>query len=232
MPGRAASLGEAFNANRLVRIYGRPIQNFPVPPDFKGGDFAGRGTPSFAFVRAFAVGSICRVLPMPVVLLVPGAGEDVQQGDKCGIVGEESVWSLLTTEETVVVSTESGNVLDLLDVVEAKGIDGGLQIENPRFANGQLCATIHAWAKIEVFGKKVGFDERIPVCIPLQGCYPVWSIDIARIEVCFRAPSELCARLCVGKWGLEKCWDACAHIPLAVEPARFQSAEAGCGCSG
>ena len=74
-------------------------------------------------------------------------------------------------------------------------------------------------------------DERIPVCIPLQGCYPVWSIDIARIEVCFRAPSELCARLCVGKWGLEKCWDACAHVPFAAEPARVPTSDPVCGCS-
>ena len=231
MSGRAASLGEALNANRVVRLYGRPILNFPVPPDVKGSDFVGRGAPSFALIRAFAIGSVCRVLPMPVVLLVGGAGEDVQPGDKCGIVGEENVWSLFSTEETVVVSAESGNVLDLLDVIDAKGISGGLQIENPRFANGQLCATIHAWAKIEVFGKKVGFDERIPVCIPLQGCYPVWSIDIARIEVCFRAPSELCARLCVGKWGLEKCWDACAHVPFAADPARVPTSDPVCGCS-
>lgn len=215
---KSVSLGEALTTGRGVRLYGRLVEGFTPPKEITPPGFNDTklGAANFAVIRAFSVMSACRELPVPVIFLVPGAGEDVSEGDRCGRPGEELVWELAGLDGAAVLSIETGSLFELLSTAETRGIDGGLQIENPRFENGQLCATVHAWAKIEVFGKKIGFDERVGVCIPLQGCYPIWSIDIARIEACFRAPSELCVQLVVGKWGLEKRWDACAHIPLAA----------------
>jgi hypothetical protein len=230
MAARTASLGEAFNVNRAVRLYGRPISNLPAPTDIATPTFRDpRGAPTFALIRAFSVGSFCRQLPTQVVFLVPGPGEEVADDDECGHGKSENVWIVYSSEETLLVSMDSGNVLDLLRQVETRDISGGLQIENARFENGQLCATVHAWAEITIFGQKASFDERIPVCIPLQGCHSVWSIEIARIDVCFKAPSDLCVRLCVGKWGLEKCWDACSRISLG---ARESLSNSHCDCKG
>src|ERR1700716_2201566 len=192
----SVTLAQAYSATRQVALYGELLTDISASKEMVPA-FAERGLPRFALIRAFAIGKMCRELPMKTIFAVPGEGQRLDEGDGCGQKGEIR-WYLLSTDDTIALAMQGGNVLDVLTDMEAKGIDGGLQIENPRYQNGQLCATIHAWARIEIFGHKVGFDERIPVCIPLQGCYPVWSIDIARVEACFRAPSELCIRLCVG----------------------------------
>jgi hypothetical protein len=224
----SVTLAQAYSATRQVALYGEMVSDITASRDMVPG-FIERGLPRFALIRAFAIGKMCRELPMKTIFAVPGEGQRLDESDGCGRK-DEVRWHLLSTDDTVAVAMEAGNILDVLSDVETRGIDGGLQIENPRFENGQLCATVHAWAEIKIFGKKIGFDERIPVCIPLQGCYPIWSIEIAKIEACFRAPSDICVRLCVGKWGLEKCWDACVHIPLALPMRAPSDGLANCAC--
>ncbi|MDW9364322.1 hypothetical protein GOA99_31385 [Sinorhizobium meliloti] len=220
------TLSEAMRSRFSIKIYGLEISDADNLMTALGTD-AGRG-PKLAMVYSFAMGAFCKKLPVPTPMVVFGPGEAAPKDDDCANkLPDEKIWTLLPDEKLTAVTIDEGTAAELLDEISTRGIDGGLTIENPRFENGQLCATIHAWAKIEIFGRKIGFDERIPVCIPLQGCYPIWSIEIAKIEACFRAPSELCIQLCVGKWGISKCWDACVHIPL---PATASASEHKCSC--
>jgi hypothetical protein len=229
------TLADAFKSRANVRVYGVPIDHADAIIQAGPDSAQKRVQPTLALIHSFAFNKFCKHLPIPTPLLVWGAPVKPESGDPCASgAPDELYWTMLATDETMALSIETASLGDILDRISLKGIDGGLQIENPRYENGQLCATIHAWAKISVFGHNVGFDERIPVCVPLQGCYPVWSIEIAKIEVCVRAPSELCVQLCVGKWGLEKCWDACVHVPLAIPVAQqslqAKPAETKCSC--
>jgi hypothetical protein len=233
------SLAEAYQGLFSFRVYGRPLADTTSAIDLIE-PAANRAAAKLAMIRAFRYGETCRRLPLAVPLYVWGAGNKPQSDDRCAdpTNADELYWDLPADAQSVSLDIQRGSIAELLDQATTRGIDGGLQIENPRFENGKLCATVHAWARISIFGHNVGFDERIHVCIPLEGCYPIWSIEIAKIEACFRAPSELCIKLCVGKWGLEKCWDACAHIPLPAPAALAASAAMSpalqpqsCGCS-
>ncbi|MEY9591403.1 hypothetical protein ABIA06_003694 [Bradyrhizobium yuanmingense] len=217
------TFADALQSRSNIRVYGLPIDT--ADAIVEAGPLSTRArSPALALIHSFAFNKFCKQLPLPTPLLVWGAGVTPEPNDPCSRgVPNEQFWTLLATDETMALSVETGTVADLLDRISLRGIDGGLQIENPRYENGKLCATIHAWAEITIFGAGVKFDERIPVCVPLQGCYPVWSIEIAKVEVCVKAPSELCVQLCVGKWGLEKCWDQCVHIPLGSPIQRLDA---------
>lgn len=222
--GKQVSFTEAIGSHGFFVLYGNLISNLP-------GDGFGRiASPAmtqFARVRAYRVGDFCVRLPQPVVLLVPGNGETPEQGDTCARSGEV-MWQVLPSDRSLALTSSIGTIGDILDDVSSKGVSGGLQLDNPRIQNGQACVDIHAWAKIEIFGAKVGFDERFPVCIPLEGCHTVYDLGWARVEVCFRAPNQVCAKLCVGKWGIEKCWDYCVSVNLAAAQSAMRGSDCGC----
>ncbi|BCW87353.1 hypothetical protein sos41_04820 [Alphaproteobacteria bacterium SO-S41] len=228
------TIADALKSRGAVTLYGRAVsgiddasQIIAVEP-VKGIDGKISTPPAtLALIRAFSWGSYCRPLPIPILLILPGAGEELKQDDKCGRKGE-TFWTTGSNSDIAHVAITNGAAFELLGDIESRGIDGGIGIENPRFDGSRLCATIHFWGKIEVFGASASIDERVPVCIPLEGCHTVWDAGIARVEVCFRAPSSLCAKVCVGKWGLEKCWDACVNIPLLQGSPTPAPKECGC----
>ena len=214
-------LADAVYAQSVFALYGVPIK------DMAAGDFSRLAAPSltrFAYIKAYAIGDFCVRLQRPVLLLVPGDGSPTT--DPCAKPGELK-WSVLPSDGTVAMAASTGTFNDVLEDVAIKGIDGGLTLENPRIQDGKACVDVHAWAKIEIFGAKVGFDQRIPVCIPLEGCVTVYDIGWANVQVCFRAGNQICAKLCVGKWGLSNCWDYCVpvHLPVAATAVT-------CGCHG
>jgi hypothetical protein len=235
MPAQQITLSDASKFGRQISLYGRSVSGLgDLPSYINVRQSRANPGPSVALIRAFRVGNFCKELPMPVVLILPGIGEEPAEDDKCAR-SNELVWEMSQDEQTALVSVEPGEAGELLDSITMRGIEGGVQIENPRFENGRICATIRVWCEIKIFGRKIGFDERVSICIPLEGCHTVWSIEIARLEVCFRAPSDICVKLCAGKWGLEKCWDACTHVSIpraACIPAPVQAAETQpvCGC--
>ena len=225
------SWAEAYQSSQQVRLYGVPLSDRLSLREIVD-PRANRAQSTLAMIRAFAFGEYCQRLPVAVPMLVWGPSKPPDASDKCADANDadERVWTVLATDETLYLDVSVGPLSTLLDEIGTRGIDGGLNIENPHFDNGRLCATIHVWAHISIFGKKIGFDERVNVCIPLQGCYTVWSVEIATLEACFRAPSDLCLKLCVGKWGLSKCWDACAHIPMIAQASTAPQSDSPCNC--
>lgn len=219
------SFAESLSRPLYLRVYGFPVTGL-VADSIAGTDLSakGKGGPMFAQINAVAYGPNCFRLPSPMILVVPGPGEPVEI-DLCGRKGE-TVWQVLHSDRTVALERSFGTFDELLEGIGTRGVSGGLRLENPRIENGRACVDVHAWAKIKIFGREVGFDERIPVCVPLQGCHTVWSIGFAKLDICFRAPRQLCGQLCVGKWGIEQCWDYCVDLPI---PATSGTASA-CTC--
>ncbi len=211
------SIADAITGNGLLSMYGVPVK------DMAPGDFSkviqGR-LDGFAYIKAYRIGTFCQRLPTPILMLVSGAGENPDEDDNCARKGER-VWNVLPTDRTVGMTPSLASFNDLLEDVTTRGIDGGLSLENPRLQDGKACVDVHAWARIEIFGAHVDFDQRIPVCV--QGCVTVYDIGWANIQVCYGGDNKICAKLCIGKWGLSKCWDYCVAIPMAA-------ASAECGC--
>jgi hypothetical protein len=219
------TLDDVFNESLAVKIYGRPFApqiSVPAGPNKSVGQ--GKEALAFVSVRGFAFGSICRRLPVPLLLALPGEGVPPEPDDKCATKGEQ-VWTVPFNATSTALMPSSGTIEDLLADAETKGISGGLRLENPRLENGKACVDVHAWAKITILGHKVEFDERFPICV--EGCKTVWDIGWARIEACYNPPKKICAKLCVGRWGLEKCWDFCVEIPI---PEPDGVAPSSCGC--
>jgi hypothetical protein len=223
------SLSNILNATLAFRIYGKLLS---PPVEIEAGDrhtVSARGEKLFfVSVRAFAINNFCRTLPAPVLLALPGEGNNPKPGDKCAIP-DDRVWQVSPQATTSALVPLHGNVEELISEIELRGIDGGLRLENPRIENGKACVDVHVWAKIKVFGASVGFDERFPICIPLEGCKTVWEIGIARLDICFEAPNRLCGKLCAGKWGIEKCWKECVDLPFAS--GRSGSDAPACKCA-
>lgn len=227
----AIALAEHVRGLGGIKLYGVPIHDFPAAALVPSEKATNKGT-ALAQIRAYSIGSFCSPLPTPILLVVFGDGTDVDDSDSCGRKGEK-VWLLSHASETLAVEFRKGSVLQLLEEIGTRGIDGGISIENPRVENGRVCATIHVWAKIEIFGAKVSVNERIPICIPLEGCFSIFEFGFGNVQACVRAapPSgvNLCIKLCVGKWGLDKCWDACTYVSLPAIPAGASAT--GCNCA-
>jgi hypothetical protein len=184
----------------------------------------GSGPTQFALIKGYGVGEFCTRLVQPVIMIVPGEGREPEESDTCARA-DELVWAVLPTDRTVALTSATGTFSDVLDDVATRGIDGGVQLRNPRLENGQACVDLRIWAKIEVLGQKAEFDRTFPICVALAGCQTVWDIGWANVQLCYTASNQLCAKLCVGKWGISKCWDACVNLPFA--PAK---AAGECNC--
>lgn len=210
---------EALAQRASIKLYGRALTGFELSGDLPRG--LEMTAPTLAEIRAFALGEHCVRLPMSTILLVPGTGY-VDASDPCARAGD-TIWRVGHGAQTLRMDFGQASYMDLLDEVQARGISGGVRLENPRIENGSICGTVHIWARIEIFGAKVSVDERIPVCLPLQGCVPVFEFGFGNVQACIGAGGggvQVCLKLCVGKWGLSKCWDECLTIPLpAVAPA-------------
>lgn len=213
------SLNDALSQRASVRLYGRPLSGLDLKADLPRS--ISLPSPALAEIRAFALGDHCVRLPLPTILLVPGDGY-VDASDPCARAGD-TIWRVGHGEQTLRVDFNQASFLDLLEEVETRGVSGGVALENPRIENGRVCGTVRIWARIEIFGAKVSVDERIPVCLPLQGCIPVFEFGFGNVQACVGAGGggiQVCLKLCVGKWGLSKCWDECVTIPLPAVNAQ------------
>lgn len=217
MPAQTVSFGQAV-AGPLATLYGNAVSGLTLPEEeARAANLAGTaGTPRFAQIRAWRVGTFrCVTLPTPIILVVFGEGQELTEPE-CGFTpGDVLKWSVPFGTRVLALEPSRGTVEELLETLSTKGIDGGISFENPRYENGRLCVDIRIWAKISVLGANVKFDERFPICINVgQPCFTIWEIGRANLRICYRAPNQICARLCVGKWGIERCWEECVAIPL------------------
>lgn len=223
------SFTEALNSSLTFHLYGKPVKAGDVFSDFS----TSRTTSSqwtLALIHAYMINNKCYQLPKSILLLLPGTGAETIPSDKCA-KEKDRVWSVIDKEEIMVIDAQVGMLSDILEDPSTKGIDGGVTLSNPRLADGKVCVDIHIWAEIRVFGRKVGFNERFTQCIPIEGCYTVWSIGIASLELCFRAPNQICAKLCAGKWGIDKCWDYCIQVSLNATNDNSSNHGGNCTCN-
>ena len=223
------SLNQALTQRASLKLYGRALSGFDLSDELPPG--IRLTAPSLAEIRAFSVADHCVRLPISTFLLVPGAGYE-DPDDACARAGE-TIWQVGMAQETLRVDFGQSSYLDLLEEARIQGISGGVVLENPRIENGQVCGTVHVWARIEIFGAKVSMDERIPVCLPLQGCITVFEFGFGNVQACVGTGGggvQVCLKLCVGKWGLEKCWDQCVTIPLVTVAAAPPTATLPCSC--
>lgn len=224
------SLAEHMDSLSLIKVYGQPIDGFPASALTTKERENAKGAASVASIRAYSVGGYCLALPKPALLLVFGDGKLLDKDDGCGKAGE-TAWSV-DRDQTILIDMRVGDALELLEEYSTKGVSGGVAIEDPRIENGTAKATIRIWAKIEIFGAKVSVDERIPVSVPLEGCHTVFEFGFGNVDLCVRGASagvNLCAKLCVGKWGISKCWDVCTYVGFpGTLPTTSQP---GCNCT-
>jgi len=240
MPAQDFTLLEALESPSIA-VYGNRISGFNLVEKDEGAGHRNRGgrpllaenLNAVASIRAFRVhGGPCVRLPIPIFLSVPGNGTEITTPE-CGFApGEVRKWTLPFGQPVLALDPSHGNAEDLLEAAATRGIDGGIALENPRYENGKLCVDAHIWARISVLGASAEFDKRIPICINIgQPCLTIWEIGFANLKVCYTAPNQICAKLCVGKFGLEKCWEKCIAIPLAASPATsFAGGSGTCAC--
>jgi hypothetical protein len=214
MPVTDISFGDAVLHSALVTVYGVPLSGVPVP-DSKA-LYSGLGDLKFAQIKAWRFGTLhCSHLPSPIILVVSGKGHELTE-EECGFKpGSVLKWTLPPDAITLALETTKGPLTDVLEFAAARAVDGGVSIENPHVEGTKLCATIHIWAKITVLGQTAKFDERVPACIDIGGaCVPVWDIGWAKLEVCYKPPKQICGKLTVGKFGIQKSWEQCFNVPV------------------
>jgi hypothetical protein len=167
------TFNQVLSRRGTIQLYGTSISDLPATEELGLGANA-LGPIGFAQIRAFSFGKRCVELTLPAILTVFGPGRVPETWDTCAR-DKERVWEVGHGDPAVLVDFRRGTTLDLLDDVETRGIDGGVALENPRVENGQICATLHVWASIEIFGASASIDERIPVCMPIEGCVTVYE---------------------------------------------------------
>jgi hypothetical protein len=186
-----------------------------------------------ARIRSFRIGNgQCVPLPVPglVVVHVPGVELTSQE---CGFEpGEVQKWIYPFGSVIKALEPTHGPAEEVLETLATRGIDGGVSFANPRYENGRLCVDVRIWAEIKVLGATAKFDERFGVCIDVgQQCVKVWENGFANLQACYRSPNQICGKLCVGKYGLEKCWEECVSIPGSVK-SQSRGVGSPCSCSG
>lgn len=224
------SFSEALNSSLTFHLYGKPVKSGDTFFDFSTSGAKSKNW-TLAQIHSYMINNKCYQLPMSILLLLPGEGMETTPSDKCANEKDRK-WAVLDNQEILFIDTQIGMLSDILEDPSTKGIKGGVTLSNPRLSGGKICVDIHIWAEIKILGKKVGFNERFTQCIPIQGCHTVWSIGFASLQLCFRAPNQVCAQLCAGKWGIEKCWDYCINVSLKEADNSFPDIEGECNCKG
>jgi len=178
----------------------------------RGGNVPDFGN-DFAAISGARIEGECVKLPFPVVIAVNGAGKDLEENE-CGFEkGKYRTWDILSDADLLALVPESAPASSLLDSLATRGIDGGIQVRRVWWQGTSICAEVRIWAEIKVLGKKVSFDETIEGCINVaEPCYTLWEIGWANVKICYRHPNTIVLKLCVGKWGLEKCWEHAEEI--------------------
>ncbi|MEK6259251.1 MAG: hypothetical protein AABP62_11605 [Planctomycetota bacterium] len=235
MPAQTMTLTDSFTGP-LITVYGNLVGDVPFTPAqataanlTRAADVTG-----FARIRAFRIGSgRCVTLPIPTLIVVFGKGEELTETE-CGLApGDVRKWMYPLGTQVLALEPSQGNAEEILEALAARGIEGGLAFENPRYENGKLCVDVHIWAKISILGASAKFDERFPICVNIgQQCLTVWDIGFANLQICYRAPNQICGKLCVGKFGIEKCWEQCVSIPIDFTASGASPNAHPCECSG
>ena len=217
-----------------ITVYGNPISDLQFSADQAQEARLGvQGKPKeFANIVAFRLGGgTCVKLPVPVLMIVNGEKEELNASE-CGLSpGQVYKWQYEIGEDIVAFEPSRGKAEEVLETLVGRGIDGGIEFENPRFENGRVSATVRVWAKITILGRTARFDERFPVSVNVGApCIKVWENGFANLQVCYRAPNQICGKLCAGKWGLEKCWEKCVAVPIGYASQSFPSVSTPCDC--
>lgn len=98
---------------------------------------------------------------------------------------------------------------------EFGGIDGGVEIKNPRVQGGQFCCDVRIYAK--ALGNK--FDHTFTnVCVNVTTCVTVFSGGLAgfnvSLDLCYhdsQHPNQACAYLKASIGPFSKTWDQCIN---------------------
>jgi hypothetical protein len=205
---KAYAWDEQISENLAVTIYANHLN-----PEISADSEPGGATPEHP-VTSISVSdtpdsAIAQYFPLPNP---PQAGDAAQPGKKTTAPDvKPTTISSPTTSTTRVLSARA--VEHILKEAGSRGIHGGLRLENPRFEGGKACVDIHAWAKIEIFGHKVAFDERFSHCVDPARRMTVWNNGWAHIEICFHPPKQIYATLYISKWGFERHWNDCVDLP-------------------
>lgn len=214
-------------AGLLIKVYGKPvIPEFSLAPDNDVFKLEGSGyrkadiEPNklvLATIRAFSVKDVRTILPNPVLLFVPGGGQELDEEDKEWVPRpkESKKWELRLPWPTMLLSPTYGPMEQLF----IRGIDGG--IEGPRLSwrDGKLCAWLRVWVKVTIFGSEFEWDRTFDECIPIaSGCFTLYDTSIGpaklKVEACYSPPNQLCVEFTASAFGYGGTWPACATIPL------------------
>jgi hypothetical protein len=234
MAVQSVSLTQSF-AGPSITVYGNLVADVPFTKEQAKAALLSRpeDVTGFARIRAFRIGSgPCVTLPIPTLLVVFGTPQELTEHECAFAPGEVYKWNYGFGTSVLALEPSQGNAEDVLESLAARGIDGGLAFENPRYENGKICVDVHVWAKITVLGATGRFDERFPICVDVGGCVPVWGNGFASLEVCYQAPNRICGKLCVGKFGISKCWDQCVSIPVGYTSQTMPTSAVPCDCHG
>src|SRR4051794_19033286 len=134
MPTKSSyTFDEVFSETASVRVYGNRLD-----PTLTLSASSERtvGVPGsalqFVLIKGFGVGaSYCKRLPIPIFLALPGDGKAPEGTDTCAKPGE-LVWSVPFSATSSMLIPESGTIETLLQSAQTRGIDGGLNLSNPR----------------------------------------------------------------------------------------------------
>lgn len=225
-----------ISIEKTIRLYGKEITDIGLGQKIGIGLESDGQTVSFALVRAISAANFCKELPSPIILAVPGKGLEPLPDDTCAEKGD-LVWSIGRNTETLHLSLNRGDVLSLVDEAEIESIKGGLRFESIRIESGSIRGTAHAWYEIKILGEKVKDSKRFDFSIPISGCHTIFDFGIGEVKACLSPVSggvQLCGELCVGKWGISKCWKECQVVVFGGEASTEQGAQKsgkGCGCN-
>jgi hypothetical protein len=195
-----------------VTIYGDMLD------DVKLGVFGARTTPPIGVVvvRAFQFHGKCTHLPNPVWIPVWDAGTPVIEGE-CGFsIGDVEKWKVDGSETGIALSPISAAMFDLLDEAAARGVSGGVDIENISFDGVQVCADVVVWVEIKIGPRKINFDDRLQICVGIGGgCATKKIKSWGEVKLCYNIPSEICVELSIDKWNCSKSWKKCIGVRVA-----------------
>jgi hypothetical protein len=94
-------------------------------------------------------------------------------------------------------------------------VEGKLELLRPRIEGDEAKVTVHILGTVKIGKKKVkSIDEKRDISVKIEACEH-FQIAIAKVEVCFRKPRQLCGKLGITfEHGYYEVWDRCVSIPL------------------
>jgi hypothetical protein len=201
-------LNDLVSEQLTVTLYGDPVKGFEIRHPL-GEVVSQPGKDILLPVRVAGIKTFgaCVILPSPILLLLPGAGQELKVPE-CGWEKPKQKWSLDPKFTTAAINITPVAIGDLAKLRPSLDVQADFHLHDVHLdgttIRGKLRSYLHLHQSLpfplpDINVTVVDRDDAFAINLAPGTCITVFSIGVASAQVCYRAnPNRICGEVQVG----------------------------------